>query len=103
MAKDTSGTSGYNACGQWLHATNRYLGLKFVIKGKTHYGWARLTTSCAQFECSDLLTGYAYETVANKSIVTGKTKGAGAIVERTSLGHLAQGVSGRGDPAKPLH
>jgi len=28
--------------GQWDDVNNRYLGLRIVIKGKTHYGWARL-------------------------------------------------------------
>ena len=78
--------------GPWLKATNQYLGLKFVISGKTHYGWARLTTNCTGRNCSELLTGYAYETVANKGIVTGKTKGPDVItVERGSLGALAAG------------
>jgi hypothetical protein len=41
-----------------------------------------------------VLTGYAYETVANKSIVAGKTKGADVVaVQLVSLGHLAQGAS----------
>ncbi len=80
--------------GQWLNAQNRYLGLKFAIQGQTHYGWARLNASCANFQCTELLTGYAYETVANKGIVTGKTKGPDVItVEPASLGHLARGAS----------
>jgi hypothetical protein len=53
---------------------NRYLGFKFQIKGKTHFGWARLTVRF-NFQWDTTLTGYAYETVANKSIITGKTKG----------------------------
>ena len=28
--------------GQWDDVNNRYVGLRFTIKGKTHYGWARL-------------------------------------------------------------
>jgi hypothetical protein len=31
--------------GPWRDVTNRYLGLKFAIKGKTHYGWARLNVT----------------------------------------------------------
>ena len=30
--------------GKWINITNGYLGLKFYIQGKIHYGWARLTT-----------------------------------------------------------
>jgi hypothetical protein len=29
--------------GKWCNVANRYLGLKFVIKGKRHFGWARLS------------------------------------------------------------
>jgi hypothetical protein len=41
------------------------------------------------------LTGYAYETIANKPIVTGKTHGKDVVtVQPASLGHLAQGSAG---------
>jgi len=39
-----------------------------------------------------LLTGYAYETIPNKAIITGKTKGPDMItVQPGSLGALAAG------------
>ena len=64
---------------------------KFLIKGKFHYGWARLSTQ----GMTDTLTGYAYETIANKPIITGKTKGSSAITipagAAGTLGHLALG------------
>src|SRR5579862_8867858 len=66
--------SSSNCAGPWKNATNRYLGLKFRIDGKTHYGWARLRVSCSNVEVSGILTGYAYETVPNKAIITGKTR-----------------------------
>jgi hypothetical protein len=53
---------------------DRYLGLRFLIKGQVHYGWARLNVSFKKGEFSGLLTGYAYETIPNKAIITGKTK-----------------------------
>jgi hypothetical protein len=66
-----SGKSHYG--GPWGNALNRYLGLKFIIKGKVHYGWARLTVQWKTRFAE--LTGYAYETIPGKSIITGKTKG----------------------------
>jgi hypothetical protein len=57
---------------------NGYVGLKLTIKGKVHYGWARLTGSMGPPKKDDIvghLTGYAYETTPNKPIITGKTKG----------------------------
>jgi hypothetical protein len=74
-----------------------YLGLKFVINGKIHYGWARLYTDLA-FTQTATLTGYAYETVPNKAIKTGQQQRADDGIERTAerqrpatLGMLARG------------
>jgi hypothetical protein len=53
---------------------NHYLGLRFAINGKVHYGWARLTVSVSNGIYATL-TGYAYETIPNKSIIAGATKG----------------------------
>jgi len=68
--------------GQWLDTRNRYLGLQFVIKGQVHYGWARLTVIFPPQPSRGILatlTGYAYETIPNKPIITGKTKGPDVI------------------------
>jgi hypothetical protein len=48
----------------WLHVRHAYLGLKFVIKGKTHFGWVRvkLTLPPVYVPITATLTGYAYET-----------------------------------------
>jgi hypothetical protein len=61
--------------GPWGHVKDRYLGLKFQIKGNTHYGWARLNVKVAKTTITATLTGYAYETIPGKGIVAGKTKG----------------------------
>jgi len=96
--------------GKWTDVKNRYLGLKFVIHGKIHFGWARLNVTCnvAQEGRTDaLLTGYAYETIANKPIATGKTKGPDGAshgsssepitsIPEAALGALAGGSSGIG-------
>lgn len=69
-----------------------YLGVRFAIKGKVHYGWARLGPVSRWRPAKALLTGYAYETIPNKAIITGKTKGPDVItVQPGSLGHLAAG------------
>jgi hypothetical protein len=84
MAFRSSGDGTYSG-GPWKNVKNRFLGLKFLIKGKTHYGWARLNVSIVNQNVSATLTGFAYETVANKPIVTGQTKG------EAGLGMLARG------------
>jgi hypothetical protein len=86
MASTNMGTIG-----QWVNVTDRYLGLKFKAKGKTHYGWARLNVKVLNENVTATLTGYAYETTPNKQIIAGKTKGPGSAL---SLGRLAQGASG---------
>jgi hypothetical protein len=60
--------------GGWALRT-AYLGLKFVIKGKTHFGWARVQVVARSKGFVATITGYAYETISNKSIIAGKTKG----------------------------
>jgi len=93
------------ALGQWLYTEHRYLGLKFTIDGQIHYGWARFNVTVGKQGIAATITGYAYETVPNKPIVTGKTKGPDVVVfEPASLGRLAQGASGvsawRAKPAR---
>jgi hypothetical protein len=58
------------------------------LRGKVHYGWARLTNAYPE----TTLTGYAYETIPNKQIITGKANGPDVItLEPGSLGQLALG------------
>lgn len=92
--------SQYSDRGPWLGkgsgVRNRYLGLKFVVNGKVHYGWARVSVSVGHHrlydDVSGTLTGYAYETIPDKAIITGKTKGQDVIVlQPDSLGGLARG------------
>lgn len=97
MAFDVIGFSTSRTYGQWQYAQHRYLGLKFMISGQVQYGWARLSMhpipNQGGFDAT--LTGYAYETVPNTPIITGKTKGPAVItLEPASLGHLAQGATG---------
>jgi hypothetical protein len=100
-----TGGGGTYFAGSWVNVKNRYLGLQFKIAGKTHYGWARLNVQVSRTSIVATLTGYAYETVPNKSIHTGQTKGGeaatggeGVIVRRApesrTLGSLALGSRG---------
>jgi len=69
----------FQSWGPWVNVKHRYLGLKFSIKGKIHYGWARLNVTNGHGGFSGTITGYAYETVPNKPVITGKTKGSDEI------------------------
>jgi len=59
--------------GLWANVSNRYLGVKFLIDGQVHYGWARL--SVTNEIRTVVLTGYAYETTPNKTIIEGHISG----------------------------
>jgi hypothetical protein len=89
-----SNTAGV-CTGSWVDAKDRYLGLKFLVKGKYHFGWARLSVTCDRFSLTvGIVSGYAYETVPNKPIIAGKMMGRDVIaIEPASLGHLAAGAS----------
>jgi hypothetical protein len=110
------GGGTFGAWGNIVLQPYRYLGVQFKIDGKIHYGWARLIVKCSGIDVTATLTGYAYETVANKGIVAGQKAGqdddagqasaspAVPAHEPASLGRLAQGFLGlaawrRRDPA----
>ena len=75
MAYGRQEGSSFYCEGKWNNVTRRYLGLKFMIAGKVHFGWARLNVTCNAPKVRALLTGYAYETIPGKSIVAGQTNG----------------------------
>lgn len=95
--------SSLNYFGPWLHAHNKFLGLEVTINGQHHFGWARI--SFPSFN-RGILTGYAYETVAGKTIVTGANSDQAEVSDATSptsfstwkesasLGLLARGAVG---------
>jgi hypothetical protein len=101
-----SSQSSQGSLGRWLNVTNDYLGLKFTVNGKIHYGWARLTVQAlGRAFIKATLTGYAYETIPNKPIIAGRTNGsndnsvdpvvlAAPTPQPASLGTLALGAQG---------
>jgi hypothetical protein len=97
-SRTTQGGSCRSYCveGKWCSVGRGYLGLKFFIHGKAHYGWARLSVRLLGHlqGIQAVLTGYAYESTPGKAIITGKTKGPDVItVQPATLGHLAVGAS----------
>ncbi|HTS38024.1 MAG TPA: hypothetical protein VMH04_20275 [Candidatus Solibacter sp.] len=100
LFEKNAGTSYYSDLGPWVRkgkgVTNKYLGLKFLIHGQVHYGWARVSVTVAHHrqygDVTATVTGYAYETTPNKPITAGHTTGADVItVFPGALGNLAQG------------
>ena len=88
--------------GKWnSNAPNRFIGAKFKINNKTHYGWVRVTVKTTTQQVSATVTEYGYETVANKRVSAG-LPGAASVQPPTkaanssaaSLGALALGAEG---------
>lgn len=60
--------------GPWLNVKDKFVGFKFISQGAIHFGWARFTMRQRAYCKTDaVLTGYAYETLANQPIITGQT------------------------------
>jgi len=109
MAWSAYGWFGSYRGGSWNSnggVTDRYLGLKFKIDGKVHYGWARLSFE-GYYTFTATLTGYAYETIPNKAIKAGQEQDKGDGAEQpdpaaltepdrtpATLGALARGAKG---------
>ena len=78
--------------GKWDGVGNdRFVGVKFLIKGATHYGWIRLTINLTG-RVSGTITEYGYETVANKKLGAGLT---------TDSSQTAKGSEDRKELSKP--
>ncbi len=88
--------------GSWLNEGGKYVGLRFVLTGQTHYGWVRLSVNGDSHHFPAItvkMTGYAYETTPNKAIPAGYRgfasdgNPAGASTS-ASLGVLSLGSEG---------
>jgi hypothetical protein len=93
--------------GPWLGAKDRYLGFSFLISGKKHYGWARLSMQVfGCYGCIGKLLGYAYETIPGKPIIAGdEGSSSETSAQPVTLGALAAGApafnSWRKEETKP--
>ncbi len=96
----------HNLNGNWGgNHPNRFLGVKFVIHGKTHYGWIRVTvTTSTSAPMSAEITEYGYETIANKSCGAGLPGASAAPSDdgRNSDAGPALGMLALGADALPL-
>ena len=99
--------SQLNSYGHWAgNNPDRFVGLKFEIHGKIHYGWVRVTIAADKLpgHCRRMtatITAYAYETVADRAItIGGGDSGATQSgikqsgIPDQSLGTLALGAPG---------
>ena len=77
-----------------------YLGLRFLVDGQPHYGWARINAHASAGSDFDAVWGtlgpIAYDTVVAQPILTGQTM---PTPEPATLSLLALGVAASGDLA----
>lgn len=98
MVKRSATLHTAHTSGSWAPLEFAYVGLKFVINGQVHYGWARIKFPFPGQSQDPSIYGYAYESTANKAISAGQTSGtnqtsSSAKPAPASLGVLAAGVS----------
>ena len=55
----------------WKNKVDKHLGLRFNIKGKTHYGWARIDVSSPT---QWIIKDYAYNATPNSAILAGQVE-----------------------------
>jgi hypothetical protein len=83
MAEIAAGNYSQFYSGSWINVQTAYLGLRVVIDGAIHYGWARIKfvypgrAAKGEYAYTGFLTGnisgYAYESAPNQAILTGQT------------------------------
>lgn len=84
--------------GTWQPTEFAYIGLKILINGQVHYGWARIKFPYPYAYQYPSIYGYAYESTPNQPITTGQTSGSESssnTAAPASLGMLAAGAPGR--------
>ena len=79
--------------GNWYYRLHSVLGVKFQIKGQTHYGWIRITSDVG---IPRQIEGWGYETVANKPVIVGQ---GGSSVQNAALLPLGGRSAGIGSPS----
>jgi len=61
--------------GSWRNVEFAYVGLKIMIDGQVHYGWARIKFPYPYGYDYPSIYGYAYESIPNQPIIAGQTSG----------------------------
>ena len=83
--------------GSFANGVDAYMGLRFSISGQTHYGWALVNARLYVAPSDDGIAEvkvkqYAYESLAETSLLTGQT--SSAVPEPSSLALFALGAAG---------
>jgi hypothetical protein len=88
--------------GSWSKVEFAYVGLKIMIDGQVHYGWARIKFPYPYGYNYPSIYGYAYESIPNQPIIAGQTSGiyeASGEQESPAAGSTEQKAAAFGTPA----
>jgi hypothetical protein len=86
--------------GPWWGVQDKYMGVAFVIGPEIHYGWIRMTITPEFDRFAPTVSGYAYESVADREIHAGQISGGSddsvevSPKPQPNLGMLAGGSVG---------
>lgn len=93
MARTSKSSEFTYSGGPFLNVKRKFLGLRFTIKGKVHYGWARVTVTPTGHGLKLKLLDYAYSSIPNHPIHAGQGIPHSSDGPRDqSLGVLARGA-----------
>jgi hypothetical protein len=92
--------------GAWANQKNKYVGFKFLVDGKVHYGWARMSVANFGQGGAVTISGYAYETIPNVRIIEGHETGLATeqpdAAEAPSQTHATLGMLAGGTATLPI-
>ena len=77
------GTSFNQSAGNWLGATDKYMGFRFTSGGNIHYGWMRMDVTADAVTVT--VKDWAYNSVADAPINAGQTVGLYDNVDELAL------------------
>jgi hypothetical protein len=91
----SSATRGHHKGNLQFNATT-YIGFKFLIAGKTHYGWLRLETKLLDNTPYTYVQQYGFETVADTAILAGSCGTGQSASDATSAGKMSDNDPSQG-------
>jgi hypothetical protein len=71
--------------GNFINTSRKFLGVRFLINGKVHYGWIGFRSVQVGLDLVATLAGWAYETQPNTPIVAGDLRGGTTDSEEAAM------------------
>ncbi|MFN0276518.1 MAG: T9SS type A sorting domain-containing protein [Chitinophagales bacterium] len=78
--------------GPWADQTDKYLGVKFIVGGNTHYGWVRMDATVGPVSLT--IKDYAFDATPDMAIAAGDVGGGGLTCDTPSPSVLVVSSTG---------